>query len=96
MSEIIWSPEALQDLRDISDYIAHQSEYYANQVIEAIFLRTAGLLKQPYSGRVVPEKEHEKIREVFQYRYRIIYSLENLPNIEIARVYHMSRIYRIQ
>jgi hypothetical protein len=46
MKEITWSPEAILDMREIADYVSYQSEFYANQVIDAIIARTAILPEQ--------------------------------------------------
>lgn len=35
--QIVWSPQSLRDLRAIRDYIAKDSEQYANLTIARIF-----------------------------------------------------------
>jgi plasmid stabilization system protein ParE len=45
--QILWSPQSLRDLRAIRDYIAKDSEQYAEVAIARIFLAVERLLKFP-------------------------------------------------
>ena len=60
---MIWSELALDDLKNIYDYISKDSIIYANRVIEKIILRIDQLENFPKSGRVVPELNNNSIRE---------------------------------
>jgi len=53
---IVWSPQSLRDLRGIHDYIALDSEHYAQLTIARIFSAVERLLQFPQSGRIVPER----------------------------------------
>lgn len=52
---IRWSPEAVEDLESIANYIARDSELYAKEVISKV-VDTANLLPEnPKIGCKVPE-----------------------------------------
>ena len=89
--ELEWSPDALSDLNDIGSYIEKDSPYYAKFTIEMLFGKANNLVTFPYSGRVVPEINHESVRELIHGMYRIIYRIK--PNkIEIVGVIHSKRM----
>lgn len=91
MAEIIWSPQSINDLEDIGNFIAKDSLRYAQSTVENI-LNQVELLKQfPQFGRVVPEMGIETIREIRYKAYRIIYQLTD-NRIEILTVVHSSRL----
>lgn len=91
MAKISWSNLALDDLRDIFDYVAQDSERYADRLMDKIIRRVDMLTVFPKMGRVVPEFEDEKIRELIEGNYRIIYKINPEGNIGIARVHHSTR-----
>lgn len=65
--KIEWSEPAVSDLAGIHDYIARDSEQYANRFVQRIF---------PELGRRVRETDDELVREVIHQNYRIIYRVE--------------------
>ncbi len=79
---VIWSEPAKEDLRTTYDYIARDSLVYADQVINNIIETSETLNDFPDIGRVVPEINDKKIRELLIYSYRIIY--ENIENNSIV------------
>ena len=54
LPSVIFSPDAMQDLEGIFEYIAHDSPYYAGQVVDDVYARTKILLIHALSGRVIP------------------------------------------
>jgi toxin ParE1/3/4 len=64
--EVKWSPEAIEDLESVAEYIARDSEYYARSVVAEILLVSREISGFPLIGRVVPEMGDEFIRERFQ------------------------------
>src|SRR5438105_7257870 len=70
--QIAWSPQSLRDLRAIRDYIAKDSEQYADLTIARIFSAVERLLHFPQSGRIVPEREDPEIRERIAGRFRVV------------------------
>ncbi len=48
-----WSPEALEDVESIAEYISRDSEFYAKAVVTAIIHLSRGVNEFPFIGRVV-------------------------------------------
>ena len=92
--KIIFSRAARNDLADIADYIALDSAFYADQVIEDLVARTEILLIQPKAGRMIPEIGKEARREVFEHSWRIMYTTEFFPDIVITRIIHFAQDFR--
>jgi plasmid stabilization system protein ParE len=90
MAEVIWSPEAIQDLEDIAAFIARDSEYHAAMFVQRLIDATDRLAKFPESGRVIPEVGAARYREVIEGGYRIMYSLTG-EVVHIDAVLHGNR-----
>ena len=82
-----WSVPARNDLKQIHDYIAKDSEYYARNVIQEIVAKTETLTEHPEIGRIVPEIGDQNIRELIIYSYRLIYE-SSAADIEILAIIH--------
>jgi len=89
--EVRWSPEAIEDLEAIAEYIARDSVYYARTVVSEMFLASRNVVEFPLIGRTVPEIDDENIRERFVYNYRLIYRIEP-KGILIVAVIHGKRL----
>ncbi len=61
---IKWFVPPRYDLKLIHDYIAKDSEYYAQNVVEEIVTKTNTLTDFPEIGRVVPEIGNQNIRKL--------------------------------
>ena len=85
-----WSRPARMDLKQIHDYIATDSRYYAKKVVQTIVEKTEELMDFPEIGRTVPEIDDPNIRELFVYSYRLIYEI-TADEIEILAVIHGRR-----
>jgi toxin ParE1/3/4 len=70
---IVWSPQSLRDLRAIHEYIAKDSEQYADLTVVRIFAAVERLQQFPHSGRMVPERDEPEIREMIVGRFRVVY-----------------------
>jgi len=88
---IDWSPEAIEDLYAIAEYISRDSEFYARAVVSKILSVSRNISEFPMVGRVVPELEDETIRERFVYSYRLVYRLMQ-DGILIVAVIHGKRL----
>lgn len=60
-----WTTPAKLDLKDIHDYIARDSKYYAQKVAQEIIEKSELLQQFPELGRIVPEISDTNIRELF-------------------------------
>ena len=90
MTAIDWSARARNDIRDLQEYIAKDSTYYARRFVEKIFKAVEKLTDHPKIGRRVPEADRNDVRELIFQNYRIIY-LTRPDSIYIVTVIHGSR-----
>jgi plasmid stabilization system protein ParE len=90
--QILWSPEALEDLETLTAFIAASNVEAAIATGRAILNKTRRILQNPHAGRIVPERNNPYIREVFHGNYRIIYRLPaQAGRVEIMRIWHGAR-----
>lgn len=90
--KIVWTEPAIEDLRNLYDYIARDSDLYASSFVERIIVAAERLSDFPRIGRVVPEAEDENIRELLNQNYRIVYRIKSEnKRIEILTVIHGRR-----
>ena len=92
MVEVNWTDQSLDDIQNIAEYIAKDSESYAKIQVQRFFSRIEILYKYPESGRMVPEIGDASIRELIIGNYRIIYHIVNNKRIEILTVHHSRRL----
>ena len=85
MVKLIISPQAIDDLNEVSDYIALDSEYYARIFTAKIVKVIEEIPIYPKRGRKVPEYNNENIRERIYHEYRIVYKLDS-DTIEIVSI----------
>ncbi len=88
--KLFWTEPAIQDLRDLRDYIAADSDFHAADFIASIITRAERLTTFPMIGRVVPEAQGEDIREILYRSYRIIYRIVG-ERVDVLAVVHGSR-----
>ena len=88
---VTWSPEAIEDLDSIAEYITKDSEFYARAVVSKLLTTARNIPNQPFIGRIVPEISDEKIRERFVYSYRLVYKI-NSNLITILAIIHGKRL----
>jgi toxin ParE1/3/4 len=93
MASLSWSAVAKNDLKEIFEYIARDSKYYAESFVKRIQQETKNLRSFPKIGRIVPETNNENIREIIFQNYRIIYQI-NKNEIIIATIFHAARILK--
>jgi len=70
---VVWAPQARDDLQALYDYIAKDSQRYADMVVNQIIAAVGRLEHFPESGRVVPELHRSDLREIIWRSYRIVY-----------------------
>ena len=94
MPDVLWSPQAIEDVESIRAFIARDSTRYSDLVVESLVAAVARLEKFPESGRVVPEFGAPDLREVIWRGYRVVYRLR--PSfVEIATVFHGSMQFKL-
>jgi len=84
---VIWTDPAIKSLKQIHDFIAIDSKYYANEAVDKIISKSDQLSSFPNMGRIVPEIQNETVREIFVYSYRLMYQIKG-DNIYILAIIH--------
>lgn len=95
MAQINWTPQAKNDIQNIIDFLAPQSESYAKIQVQRIFDKTDLLSGLPRLGRVVPELEYKNVREIILGPYRIVYHIVSEKRIDILTIHHSARPLKI-
>ncbi len=95
MAQLNWTTQAKNDLISIAEYIAQDSRKYARIQIQRIRERARQLRKHPNSGRIVPELENPRIRELILGNYRIIYCMVSDERVDILTVHHSARLLNL-
>ena len=91
MVQVKWTPQSIEDLRTIYEYIAKDSRKYAKIQTIKLRARTRILQSNPYAGKTVPELEMEHLRELVMRNYRIIYIIVDDLTIDIITIHHSAR-----
>jgi plasmid stabilization system protein ParE len=90
--KLVWSPIALDDLHDIVVFIARDNRDRAMSFGYELISQTDRLQAFPEFGRLVPEYQDQKLREIIFQPYRIVYRINHdQRRCEIARVWHSAR-----
>lgn len=95
MVQIEWTRRALQDLREIFDFIAKDSRYYAQLQVERIQDDVTNLASFPNMGHSLSEFPDSQYLEIGCGNYRIIYRIDEEQNrLLILSIIHYRRILR--
>jgi toxin ParE1/3/4 len=86
MVKVVWTEIAIED-------ISKDSKLYADRFIEKLIERVDQLESFPNSGRIVPEFTIEKIRELIEGNYRIVYEI-SADQISIVRIHNSARLLK--
>lgn len=85
-----WTTRAVDDLREIRDYIAASSPVDAERWIQRLMDAAERAAGAPLAGRRVPELARDDIREVIVRAYRIVYRVCD-GRIEVLTVFEGHR-----
>ena len=88
MVQIKWLKSAKNDLKEIYDFISLDSRRYAKHQVEKIQSKTNILKTGTIIGKKVSEIDDEKVREIFEGNYRIIYRIISEDEIHILLIHH--------
>jgi plasmid stabilization system protein ParE len=91
LGRVSWRPEAFEDLEEIERFVARDSATYARLLAQRIVDASARLAAFPDSGRIVPELQDERIREVIVRSYRVMYRVSS-EEVEVVAVLHGARL----
>ena len=73
---VVWAESARTALDEVVSYVAGESREAAILVLERALEAAASLATLSDRGRVVPELDTESVREMFVFRYRLMYRVE--------------------
>jgi toxin ParE1/3/4 len=93
MGQVHWTESALDDLRDITEFVAKDSPAYAERLATKLAEAPRRLAALPRTGSIVPEFQQDAIREVVVRPYRIIYQIRG-EDCFVAAIMHGSRDLR--
>jgi toxin ParE1/3/4 len=92
MAIVIWSFSANEELDEVLEYFNNKfSKESAIILAKKIVSRIKDLEHFPKMGRIVPEIQDEKVRELIEGKYRIIYEMLDDDVVLIAKIHHSSR-----
>lgn len=92
MVKVVWTDNAIKDLDDIGNYIAKNSVRYAGITVEKLFGAVDILEGYPRAGKMIPQFQNERIRELIRGNYRIAYKIVSEERIDILTVHHTARL----
>ena len=87
---VYWTKTTEQNLDAIYAYIAQNSTGFAQRADDCLTRRSQQIAKFPFSGRIAPEFDEHRIRELIETPYRIIYYIKP-SQIDILAVIHGSQ-----
>ncbi|MCI0494066.1 type II toxin-antitoxin system RelE/ParE family toxin [candidate division KSB1 bacterium] len=91
--KLIWTDNALNRIEGIAEYIREDNPTASKRWKKEIYQKAQPLKKFPRMGRVVPELNQEKIREIIFGNYRLIYLIEK-NRISILTVRHYKQLFK--
>jgi addiction module RelE/StbE family toxin len=87
---VVWTRQAKRDLEAIYEFIAHDSHYYATEVVDSILEMELQIAAHPTSGNMIRERMRKDIRQVRRYSYRVIYRIYS-RRVDVLTVVHEKR-----
>jgi toxin ParE1/3/4 len=90
--KIIWSPQAVDGLRELTSYIAQDKPDVAKRFGLLILESVKYLPDNPLQGSMVREFKDPRYRQLVLKPYRVIYRVySRVKKIDILRVWHGAR-----
>ncbi|MGD0092283.1 MAG: type II toxin-antitoxin system RelE/ParE family toxin [Planctomycetota bacterium] len=89
-AEIIWSPEARQDLLEIASFVASDSPAHALALTQKIEKAVEDLAPFPFVGHPLPGRKLAHLRHITVFNYCIIYR-PGVERISVVAVIHGAR-----
>jgi toxin ParE1/3/4 len=87
---VIWAESARAALDEVVTYIAQDSRDQAIKVLTRALEAAASLETLPDRGRIVPELREPDLRELFVFRYRLMYRVA-AEQVRIVAFVHSAR-----
>ncbi|MGH9949874.1 MAG: type II toxin-antitoxin system RelE/ParE family toxin [Pyrinomonadaceae bacterium] len=93
MARLIWTEKAVNDLDDISEFIAFDNPAAARRLVDRVTSHVDQLVKHPLSGPIVADFPGGKYRQIIEHPCRIIYRYDD-SNVIVLRVLRTERLLR--
>jgi plasmid stabilization system protein ParE len=87
---VIWTEYARDGLDEVLSYIAQDSPASARDVLEDFIEATSSLSTLTERGRIVPELQDPRIRELLVHSYRLMYEVRR-EDVRILALVHQAR-----
>ena len=93
MAQVIWTIKAVEQVEQIGSFIEKDSPFQARRVVRLIITETRKLKEHPRIGKMIPEVQEDRYRELRVFSYRILYKIIDEDRIAIVGVVHGSRLF---
>ena len=87
---VVWAPRAQTALDEAVEFIAEHSTEGALHVLDQALSAATSLSTLSERGRLVPEVNDSSLREIFVFRYRLIYEVHS-DRVRIVAFLHGAR-----
>ena len=87
MLPLRWTERAIADLEGIAEFVSRTSAVYAEGVVLRIDQRLQLLRQYPQLGKLAPEAEDLRVREVVVDSYRVFYRPQDAC-VEVLTILH--------
>lgn len=87
---VVWTEAAQDHLDSVVSYIVQDSPLAGSRFLELVLETAQSLAWLSERGRVAPEIRRDNVREIFVYRYRLIYEVSE-SEVHILSFIHGSR-----
>jgi toxin ParE1/3/4 len=95
MVRINWTKSAVEDLKNIADYIsAIQSVKESKSIIKSIRIKVGNLKVSPQTGIVIDGITDGAIRRIDEKHYKIIYKIISSEQIDILTIHESRSVNR--
>lgn len=91
MGQLIFSPQAVRELKSIYRFIKKDSHFNALRVRDKIINQAEKLILNPTAGRIIIETSKLIIRQIMVYKYRVFYK-QNGEDVEVISIFHSARL----
>jgi toxin ParE1/3/4 len=93
MAELIWTGKAVEQIEEIGLFIEKDSPFQARRVVQLIIKEARKLREFSHLGKMIPEVQKDKYREIRVFSYRIFYKIIDENQIAIIGVVHGYKLF---
>ncbi len=93
MAEVTWTLKAVEQVEQIGSFIEKDSPFQARRVIQLISKETRKLKEYSRIGKMIPEVQEDRCRELRVFSYRILCKIVDENRIAVVGVVHGYRLF---